>query len=335
MKIQEQISLLPYNTFGIDMPAAAVAELTDVAGLPELLHSYPDLRILGGGSNVLLGAPVDTLVLLNRTKGIELLREDEQYVWVSVASGEVWHELVLYALGQGWFGIENMALIPGTVGAAPIQNIGAYGVEVKDVIDSVTFWHRQEACFYTLDNAQCRFGYRDSIFKQELKDLFFISSVTFRFAKQAQLHTTYGAITAELEAMGIKDPQPADVAEAVIRIRSSKLPNPKEIGNAGSFFKNPTVPLALYEALLEENPAMPSYKVSETMVKIPAGWLIEQCGWKGFREGDAGVHSKQALVLVNYGQASGDQLWQLSGRVVDAVQKRFGIELEREVQVWR
>lgn len=337
MQLLQNVSLKPYNTFGMDVVAEYFLTLSDEQLLPTLAAdtSLPQQRkILGGGSNVLITKPVTGLLIHNQLKGIELIKEDEEHVWLKVASGEVWHELVMYAVSKGWAGIENLALIPGTVGASPMQNIGAYGVEAKETIESVTFWNWEEAAFNTLNNSECRFAYRDSIFKHELKDKVFITSVVYKLNKRPNLNTSYGAISQELEKMGVQDITIKAIADAVIAIRSSKLPDPNEIGNAGSFFKNPTIPVAQYAALQAQYPVMPSYPVSETMVKVPAGWLIEQCGWKGKRAGDTGVHAKQALVLVNYGNAKGADVWKLSGEVVESVKNKFGIELEREVQVW-
>jgi len=336
MQVQQDRSLKSLNTFGIDTTAQYSAVLGSESELPELsaLQQYGEKHILGGGSNVLLTGPLSGLLLLNRLSGKEVIKENEQYVWLKVASGEVWHELVLYTIDQGWSGLENLALIPGTVGAAPIQNIGAYGAEVKDVIEEVRYWHWKDAERRTLSNADCRFGYRDSIFKQELKGQAFVTDVVFRLNKQAQLNTAYGAIREELERMQVTELTAKTVAEAVIRIRSSKLPDPKQIGNAGSFFKNPLIPIAQFDRLQQDYADIPSYNAGQNMVKVPAGWLIERAGWKGVREGDTGVHSRQALVLVNYGHATGQEIWDLSSRIVASIQERFGIELEREVQVW-
>jgi UDP-N-acetylmuramate dehydrogenase len=251
-----------------------------------------------------------------------------------VQAGKVWHELVMYAIANGWAGIENLALIPGTVGASPIQNIGAYGVEAKETIDSVTAWHWEDRKFLNFQNSECRFGYRDSIFKHELKDRVFITSVTYRLNKKPVFHTAYGAISEELQKMNVQELSIKAIAEAVIAIRSSKLPDPKQIGNAGSFFKNPTIDVAHFELLQLNYPNIPSYPAPGEMVKIPAGWLIEQCGLKGYRHGNTGVHARQALVLVNYGGATGNEVWQLSNEVIQSVKERFGVELEREVQVW-
>ena len=333
MQQLQNTSLLPYNTFGIDVTAEHFADVNALADLQEIPAGLP-LHILGGGSNILLTGQVRGLVLHNKLKGITMLRENDDHVWLSVASGEVWHDFVLYTIEMGLGGIENLALIPGTVGAAPIQNIGAYGTEVKQTIEEVSFWRLSERKLVTISNADCHFGYRDSIFKTQLRGQFFITSVTFRLNKKPVLNTSYGAIEQELKEMGVTHLTVRDVAQAVIRIRTSKLPDPKITGNAGSFFKNPTIPLAHYKLLQAVYPTIPHFPVSADTVKVPAAWLIEQCGWKGHRTGDAGVHTKQALVLVNYGYASGNDIWQLSGSIIDSVANRFNISLEREVQVW-
>ncbi len=333
MLIQHNIPLKPFNTFGIAAEGVDYIVVDDIAMLAEIGNIPRDKFILGGGSNILLTHDPEGLVLHNKLKGIELIKEDDTHVWLQAASGEIWHELVMYTVDKGWGGIENLSLIPGTVGASPMQNIGAYGVEAKDTIESVTFWHWEEERIMTYNNSECRFGYRDSIFKHECKNKVFITSVVYKLSKHPIFNTSYGAIEQELTAMGAK-PDVQTISQAVINIRRSKLPDPAVIGNAGSFFKNPTIPSAQFETLKSEHPAIPSYPVSDTTVKVPAGWLIEQCGWKGYRNGDLGVHTKQALVLVNYGNAQGDAIWQLSGDIVDSVNRHFGIELEREVQVW-
>lgn len=337
MQVQQEVSLRPYNTFGMDVPAEQLVHITDpqqlkaIAGDPAWARP---LHPLGGGSNVLLTEAVKGTVLLNRIGGIAVEKEDTDHVWVKAGAGTVWHDLVLFAINAGWAGIENLALIPGTVGAAPIQNIGAYGVEVKETIERVEAWHWEQQAFVSYSNAECRFGYRDSIFKQELKDKVFITAVVFRLNRKPVFHTAYGAISAELEKMGVTELSIRAIADAVISIRRSKLPDPQQIGNAGSFFKNPTIPLADFNALQDRFPGIPSYPAGEGLIKVPAGWLIEQCGWKGFREGDAGVHARQALVLVNYGQASGAEIWALSEKIIRSIEESFGVSLEREVQVW-
>lgn len=333
MNIDYNVSIKGYNTFGIDEIAEKFVVLKATNEL-RALSEIEERKIIGSGSNILCTQTIEVLLIANRLKGIEQIKEDENHVWFEVASGELWQDFVEYAIDKGLAGIENLALIPGTVGAAPIQNIGAYGTEVKNTIESVTFWHWKSKVFKTLLNEDCHFAYRDSIFKNELKDTFFITSVCFKLNKHAQLNTSYGAIEEELKQLNITNPSPKDVAQAVMNIRRSKLPNPAEIGNAGSFFKNPTIPMQQYLDLKKEFASIPSYPVNEQTVKVPAGWLIEQCGWKGFRKDDYGVHEKQALVLVNYGDATGEEIWQLSSDIVASVKEAFGIELEREVQVW-
>ncbi|MBW7912338.1 MAG: UDP-N-acetylmuramate dehydrogenase [Taibaiella sp.] len=335
MQVQDNISLRPYNTFGIDAQAEYFMQLTDTNQLAEIATSWHgEKHVIGGGSNILLTKDVEGITILNCLKGIEQVKEDENHVWLKVASGEVWHELVMYAIDHEWAGIENLALIPGTVGAAPMQNIGAYGVEVKEAIEEVTCWHWEEQRYITLNNAQCRFGYRDSIFKHELKGKVFITYVVFRLNKRATFNTSYGAISQQLEKMGVTELSIKAIADAVIAIRSSKLPDPKLMGNAGSFFKNPSVSKLQYDKLQLQYPGIPSYPIDDTHVKVPAGWLIEQCGLKGYLAGNTAVHDKQALVLVNKGQAKGKEVWELSEKVLQTVQQKFGITLEREVQVW-
>ncbi len=320
----------------MDARAEALLELTDAAQLPLIAadaYLPKPFHVLGGGSNVLLTGPVKGTVILNRIRGIAMVKEDANAVWLRTGAGEVWHEVVLHAIGNGLGGIENLALIPGTVGASPIQNIGAYGMEVKDTIDEVEAWDWEEGALRRFSNEACRFGYRDSIFKGPLKGKVVVTAVIFRLSKNPVLHTDYGAIRDELAAMGA-EPSVSSIAQAVINIRRSKLPDPAVIGNAGSFFKNPTIEAEQYEELRAAHPAIPAYPVLDGRIKVPAGWLIEQCGWKGRRLGDAGIHAKQALVVVNHGRATGGELWALSEQILKDVKARFGIELEREVQVW-
>jgi UDP-N-acetylmuramate dehydrogenase len=332
--LQQNISLKPYNTFGIDVAAEYFTDLNDIFDLSEITALPQEKHILGGGSNILLTHPVNGLVIRNKLKGITIEKEDDNYVWLNVHSGEVWHDLVLYAINKGLGGIENLALIPGTVGASPIQNIGAYGMDVKDTIESVTFWYWKEKIFLTYSNRDCGFGYRDSIFKNQLKEKAFITSVVYKLSKKPKYNTTYGAVEQELENMGVHDLSVKAIAYAVMNIRTSKLPDPKEIGNAGSFFKNPTITKKHFNELRSRYDSIPCYPVSDDLIKIPAGWLIERCGWKGYKKGAIGVHAKQALVLVNYGNARGTEIWKLSSEIVKSVKEQFKIELEREVQVW-
>ncbi|MBS1781489.1 MAG: UDP-N-acetylmuramate dehydrogenase [Bacteroidetes bacterium] len=337
MTIQHSISLKAYNSFGIDATAEYFTELKHLDTLQEIAadEKLPKLKVvLGGGSNVLLTKPVAGLVIHNSLNGITIKDENENHVWVEVMAGEVWHGFVEYALTNNLSGIENLALIPGRVGAAPMQNIGAYGVEVRDTIDQVTAWHWAEKRFIVMRNEDCDFGYRESIFKHFLKDKVLITSVTFRLNKKPNLHLEYGAIQTQLEAMGVSSPTIKSVAEAVMSIRRSKLPDPALIGNAGSFFKNPTINKQQFDLLKEQFPNIPSYPVASDQVKVPAGWLIEQSGWKGFRRHDAGVHVKQALVLVNYGKASGSEIQNLAIEIIESVQSKFDILLSMEVNIW-
>jgi len=334
--IASSVPLQAHNTFGIASLAEHFIEIGTRAHLVQLAiaNAPKPWRVLGGGSNVLLEETTSGTVLKNRITGIELIAETDESVKLKVGSGEIWHDLVMFAVGKGWGGLENLALIPGTVGAAPIQNIGAYGVEVKDTITEVEVWLWEENRFATISNEAAHFGYRDSIFKQQLRDKFFVVSVCFSLRKQAVLHTEYGAIGAELHAMGAV-PSLANIAQAVMNIRRSKLPDPKVVGNAGSFFKNPSVQNSVFDALKKAYPELPGYPSNiGSNTKIPAAWLIEQCGWKGFRRGNVGVHDRQALVLVNYGEATGAEIWQLSEDILQSVFDTFGVLLEREVQVW-
>lgn len=334
MNIQQNVSLKPFNTFGIAATAEQFVSLSDAGQLKEITALPVRKHVLGGGSNILLTQNVAGLVVQNVLKGIKVIRQDDTHVWLDVAAGEVWHEFVMFAISNGWSGIENLALIPGTVGASPMQNIGAYGVEARETIEQVTFWLWDEQVFTTYSNAECSFGYRDSVFKHHLKEKAFITSVVYRLNKIPHFNTTYGAIGQELEHMGVTDLSAKAIAQAVINIRTGKLPDPKQIGNAGSFFKNPTISKTQFDTLHLQHPDIPSYPVNETTVKVPAAWLIEKCGWKGYRSGDIGVHTKQALVLVNYGNGQGSDLWKLSGDIVASVNGKFGIELEREVNIW-
>ncbi len=329
------LSLRPYNTFGVDCTAYKWLELTDTSQLSELQGISPEeLLLLGGGSNILFTEEeIPHTVLLNRLKGVEILEEDDLHVKISVQSGEVWDDLVQESIGQNWGGLQNLSLIPGTVGAAPMQNIGAYGVEVEQVIDRVHFLDLRTSSFQSLEADQCEFGYRTSIFKTELKGQVFITGVDFTLSKQNHsIDTSYGAIQQELESRGIKSPTIKDVSEVVRSIRRSKLPDPSKIGNAGSFFKNPTISKELY-VTLPHSGEMPSYNVGNNQVKIPAGWLIEKSGWKGYREGDIGVSPKQALVLVNYGNGKGKDIFNLSEKIITSVRDNFSISLEREVNI--
>ncbi|MBN8856141.1 MAG: UDP-N-acetylenolpyruvoylglucosamine reductase [Sphingobacteriales bacterium 50-39] len=331
MHISENVSLKPYNTFGIDVIARRMGAFTNVEDLSVL--ASPGTLILGGGSNILFTHDIDGLVLRNEIRGIEVAREDEAYIYVRAGAGEIWHGFVQQALDRGWAGVENLSLIPGSVGAAPMQNIGAYGVEIKDVFHELSAYHLDEKKVYTFSLDDCEFGYRESIFKRRYKGQFVILDVTFRLNKRPHFHTEYGAIREELEKMQVRELSIQGISQAVIHIRQSKLPDPAQIGNAGSFFKNPTVPREKFEELREQWPGIVGYPVADSGVKLAAGWLIEQCGWKGFRRGDAGCHARQALVLVNYGHASGREIFDLSEEIMQSVQAKFGVGLEREVNI--
>jgi UDP-N-acetylmuramate dehydrogenase len=337
MMMQAHADLKTLNTFGISAHTPVLVmignanELNELAAMPGF--ESKDWRILGGGSNVLLTQDVGKPVVRIAIPGMKVLDTQGTEVIVEAGAGIIWHKFVQWTLNKGLFGLENLSLIPGTVGASPIQNIGAYGVELVDVFHSLDAWDIRTGLIRTFATDDCAFGYRDSVFKHEAKDRFVITAVRFRLRTVPDLKLDYGTIRAELEAMKITSPTAQDVSDAVVAIRRSKLPDPAQIGNAGSFFKNPTIPASQYESLKTAHADIPGYPASEG-VKVPAGWLIEQAGWKGFREGDAGVHAKQALVLVNHGAASGDQIVSLAKRIQDDVAGKFGIHIHPEVNIW-
>ena len=336
MNIQHNVSLKPYNTFGIDVVAKHFVTISTLKELQEVLalQDYPKKFILGGGSNILLTKDVDALVILIRLKGISIISKTEDTVLVKANAGENWHEFVLWTLSHDFGGLENLSLIPGNVGTSPIQNIGAYGVELKDTFESCEALNLETKTITTFNKKECDFGYRNSIFKQHAKGQYIITSVTFKLStKNHILHTNYGAIISELETMQVTTPTIQEVSKAVIAIRESKLPNPKEIGNSGSFFKNPVVDKTIYLQVLEQFPDVPSYPVSDTQVKIPAGWLIEKAGFKGKRIENYGVHKNQALVLVNYGGASGYDILRLSEIIQKTISRIFTISIESEVNI--
>jgi UDP-N-acetylmuramate dehydrogenase len=336
--LQQNISLKPYNTFGIDAKASYFATFSNVNQLKELINKAKELNkeilILGGGSNILLTKDVDTVVLKNELYGMHLLQEDESSYLVQCAAGEVWHTFVQYTIANNYQGLENLSLIPGTTGAAPMQNIGAYGVEIKDVFFELEALNIQTGIIEKFNKAQCEFGYRESVFKKQLKGKYIITSVTFRLNKEPKYNTSYGAIQEILTAKNIIHATAKDISTAVIAIRESKLPNPKQIGNAGSFFKNPEISTEQYMQLKEQYNAIPGYVINDKVIKVPAGWLIEQANYKGLSKGKYGVHTKQALVLVNYGGALGKDIYNLSTEIIVTIQKKFNITLEREVNVW-
>jgi len=335
MQIHEAFSLLPYNTFRIHAKARFFSTFKNTDELAELLatDSRLPILILGGGSNILFTKDYDGLVLKNEIKGIEVQHEDAGHVYVKAGAGENWHRFVLYCIQHNWAGVENLSLIPGNIGAAPIQNIGAYGVELDNIFLSLEAYHLQEKKIHTFTAADCEFGYRDSVFKNRYKDQFAILSVTFRFRKKPIFHVSYGAITEELEKMGLSELSIKAVSQAVINIRSSKLPDPEKIANSGSFFKNPEVAANKYEELKLRFPGIIAYPLPNGTVKLAAGWMIEQCGWKGYRKGDVGCHAMQALVLVNYGNATGKEIYDLSEEILQSVNNKFGVILEREVNI--
>lgn len=335
MHIQSEVSLKPYNTFGIDVKARQFVEITQLSDLQTLLneHAHVPLLILGGGSNVLFTQDFEGLVVKIQLKGVNVIREDDTNVWLEVAAGEVWHDLVMYCVQQGYGGIENLSLIPGTVGAAPMQNIGAYGVEIKQVLEAVQAVERSKGAIKTFTNDECKFGYRESVFKNIYKDQFIITGITLKLSKKPQFNISYGAIQATLEANNVDTLSIQAISDAVCQIRSSKLPNPADIGNAGSFFKNPEIPLAQFEGLKKDFPHIVGYPLAENKVKVPAGWLIEQCGWKGKRLGAIGVHTKQALVLVNYGGGNGNEIKKLALAIQTSVKQKFGIKIKPEINI--
>ncbi len=325
-------SLQALHTFGMPVFAHSYVAITSVHALQALLPLREPFLILGGGSNILFTKNFEGLIVHNQIKGIALERTTDDAVYIKVGGGERWHDLVLWCLEQGYNGIENLSLIPGSVGAAPIQNIGAYGTEIKEVffgLEAVAL-ATGEVQHFSLE--QCTFGYRDSVFKRQFKGHYFISHVLLRLPKNAPLNFSYGAIQNQLEK-NKTTPSPRSISEAVIQIRQQKLPDPKQIGNAGSFFKNPLLPAAQAAALKAKYPTMPQYPAPNGQVKLAAGWLIDQLGWKGHRQGDAGVHAHQALVLVNHGEATGAELWALAQAIQASVQERFGVHLEPEVNI--
>ncbi len=336
MTITKNVSLKSFNTFGIDAKAESFCDITTIKELKTILkeqHSN-SLFILGGGSNMLLTKDIEALVLHLNLKGIEVISETENAVIVKSMAGENWHEFVLWCLDHNFGGVENMSLIPGNIGTAPIQNIGAYGVELKDVFISCEAINIKDQTTRTFTKQDCKFGYRESVFKQKLKGDYIITSVNLELTKvNHKLLVDYGAIKTELEASKINNPTIQDISKAVIAIRQSKLPDPKEIGNSGSFFKNPIICVEQFKQLQENFPDVPSYKISDTNVKVPAGWLIEKAGFKGKRFNDYGVHNKQALVLVNYGNAKGSDIYKLAQLIQNTVKRIFDITIETEVNI--
>ncbi len=341
MNFKKNISLRPYNTFGIEALAESFVEVSSLAHLIEIIGQQKDVFILGGGSNILLTKNVLRPVIHLNLKGREILEnsdptgnKDDDSVFIKVQGGENWHELVLWCIDHDFGGLENLSLIPGNVGTGPMQNIGAYGTEVKDVFHELEALEIATGKIKKFDKESCNFGYRESVFKNIKKNKYIILTVSFKLTRKNHiLNTSYGAIQEELLKNNIDKPSIKDVSDAVISIRQSKLPDPAEIGNSGSFFKNPVIPTDHFNRLKNNYPKIPHYIISDTSVKIPAGWLIEQCGYKGMRFGDAGVHHKQALVLVNYGKATGEQIYELAQKILKSVHDQFSIDLEIEVNI--
>ncbi|MBA4134527.1 MAG: UDP-N-acetylenolpyruvoylglucosamine reductase [Flavobacterium sp.] len=336
MQIQSNFSLKSFNTFGIEAKAKNFVAVHSLDELKTVLaeHAAEPKFILGGGSNMLLTQDIEALVIHIDLKGKRIVKEDDDFVWVESMAGENWHEFVLWTIDQNFGGLENMSLIPGNVGTTPVQNIGAYGTEIKDTFVTCDAMKIDDQTMRTFSKEDCRFGYRESIFKQEAKNQYIITSVVFKLTKHNhKINTSYGDITKELALQNVTDPSLKDVSNAVIAIRQSKLPNPKILGNSGSFFKNPVISRSHFEKVQAQFPEIKFFEVSPTEVKVPAGWLIEQAGYKGFRKGDAGVHKNQALVLVNYGSATGQDILALSREVQQAVFDKYSIAIEAEVNV--
>lgn len=346
----ENFSLKKINSFGIDVVAQYFAPFNSIEALQQLLEYkksiFPHLsfstssqsnlsqKILGGGSNILLTKNLDGFVFKNEIQGIEIIREKSDYVYVKAGAGENWHRLVMYCLEHNLAGMENLSLIPGNVGASPMQNIGAYGVELQDVFYELEAFDLVENKLVTFNKVDCEFGYRESIFKSTFKDKFVIISVTFQLNKTPKFNIKYGAIEQELNKMGVTEISIRAISQAVINIRKSKLPDPAIIGNAGSFFKNPVIPAVQFKLLQSSFSNIIGYPADGQNTKLAAGWLIEQCGWKGYRKGDAGCHINQALVLVNYGNATGAEIYDLSSKIIESVQNKFGVPLQREVNIF-
>ena len=333
--IEHNVEISPLTTFGVPCVAKRFARFSNIEELRQILLQRGDdsLLVLGGGSNILFTKNFNGLVLLNEIKGTEIVEENSDYIIIKAGAGEVWHDFVVHCVQNNWGGIENLSLIPGSVGASPIQNIGAYGVEIKDVFEELEALEITTGEIHRFSMNECKFGYRDSLFKNEAKGHYIIISVTYRLQKNARINTRYGVIESELEKAGIVNPGISDVSEAVIAIRRSKLPDPREIGNAGSFFKNPVIEKEILQKIQENYPDVPQYPADNDHVKLAAGWLIEKAGWKGYRMGNFGVHRLQALVLVNYGGSTGEEIYDLSENIINDVYLKFGVRLEREVNI--
>lgn len=337
VQIKEKVNLKPYNTFGIDVSCDYFAAIRSISDITELIkdpiYQKSAKLILGGGSNVLFTKDFNGLVIKNELKGISIVSENDTEALVKAAAGEVWHDFVMWCLDKNLAGLENLSLIPGCVGASPMQNIGAYGVEIKEAFRELEAYSIENGQRRVFSGSECEFGYRESVFKRKYNNQYLIASVTFALKKQAKVNTSYGAINTELEAMGVTNPGIRDVSNAVINIRKSKLPDPAVIGNAGSFFKNPEVTEAKYRELKAKYEALVAYPIQNGNYKLAAGWLIEQCGLKGYEQKGAAVHTKQALVLINKHNATGNSVLELSTYVMTQVFEKFGVNLEREVNI--
>ena len=336
MQIQYNFSLKKHNTFGIDAKAKEFVAVHSVADLKEVLRENSNKKkfVLGGGSNMLLTQDIDALVIHVDLKGKKVIREDDDSVWIEGQAGENWHEFVLWNIENDFGGLENMSLIPGNVGTTPVQNIGAYGAEIKDTFVSCDAMNIETQEMKTFTKEECNFGYRESVFKHEVKDQYIITSVVFKLTKHNhKINISYGDIMKELEKQKVIEASIRDVSNAVVAIRKSKLPDPKELGNSGSFFKNPIITREHFEKVHAQFPHMKYYEISPTEVKVPAGWLIEEAGFKGMRVGDAGVHKNQALVLVNYGNATGQEIVNLSKKIQKTIFEKYTIAIEAEVNV--
>ncbi len=334
MHFQENYSLKNLNSFGINVFARYFTTFKNTVELAEILNERIEHKlILGGGSNILFTQDFNGLILKNEIEGIDIVKEDDHHVYVKAGAGVGWHQFVLYSIANNLAGAENLSLIPGSVGASPMQNIGAYGVEIKDIFYELEAYHIIDKKLVSLSNSDCEFGYRESIFKNNFKGEFVITSVTFRLNKTPVFNTSYGAIDTELQRMGVQTLSIKAISDAVISIRQNKLPDPKVTGNAGSFFKNPTIKNEQFQKIKIEFPLVVGYPVDHNETKLAAGWLIEKAGFKGYRLNDAGCHEKQALVLVNHGNATGEEILHLSEKIINAVKLMFGVELQKEVNI--
>ncbi len=336
--ISYDISLLNYNSFGINQKAKQFFSFEDQTALQNFIYDHPELTssgiVLGGGSNILLTEPLESLVIHPENEAVSIIEESESDAVLCIGAGVNWDDLVKFSLERNLYGLENLSMIPGNCGAAPIQNIGAYGVELREVFEKLEAADLTDGSITQFSHADCEFGYRDSIFKREAKGRYCIIRIYLRLHKTPKLSLEYGSIRRTLEDMNVTEPTPADVSRAVRYIRGSKLPDPQKTGNAGSFFKNPIISNSFYNSLKEKWPDLPNYPVSETSIKVPAGWLIDHAGWKGYRHKNAGVHDRQALVLVNLGDKTGKDVRELAAMIRDYIFHKYGIELEPEVNIW-